>query len=127
MTTQVCSTCQKPKAQFACGICRDLVCKSCAQRVSEKAFAFLDKVSEELTLGCYCISCYDQKVDPALQAYNSDISRAEQVSVFFKKQSKETRMFRRTAATLHVTDCADRDEALLRLAFLAVKANYNML
>jgi hypothetical protein len=36
-------------------------------------------------------------------------------------------MFRRSATVLKVEGCADREEALLRLAFLAVKANYNML
>ncbi len=127
MEPTTCSTCQKPKANYKCGICASVVCKSCAQLVASDSFAFLTDVSEELTRGTYCYQCFDSKVEPELSEYNSLMDRARKINVFYKKQSKESRIFKRTAAQLKVENCADRDEALLRLAFMAARLNYNML
>lgn len=51
--------------------------------------------------------------------------RAENIIVFFKNQGKETRLIKRTEKPLRVTECDDREETLLRLAFLAAQNGFN--
>ncbi len=50
---------------------------------------------------------------------------AKNVFVYYKAQSKETRLMKRSESPLQVNACADRDETVLRLAFLAVKLGFN--
>lgn len=52
---------------------------------------------------------------------------ARQLDLYFKNQGKETRFVRRHAKPFTVERCVDRDEALLRLAFLAVHAGFKCL
>lgn len=93
----------------------------------ENIFLFLESIPEELSFGFYCPPCFDGKVEPEVRAYQLAMKRAKQVNIYYKKQSKESRLFKRKADPLKVVGCADRDEALLRLAFLAVQANYTMI
>ena len=53
--------------------------------------------------------------------------RARKVIVYVKNQGEETRLMRRQARPIKVTDCRDRDETLLRLAFFAADAGFNAL
>src|SRR5262245_3331877 len=120
-----CCDCQKPKAQLECGVCKASVCKVCAHVLREDHFSFLPKVPEILTRGVYCGSCFEQNVEPSLTDYDATMERAREVLVFFNDQGKETRLIRRTEKPLRIASCADREETLLRLAFLAAKAGYN--
>jgi hypothetical protein len=55
------------------------------------------------------------------------MARAKEVMVFFKTQSEETRLIRRVEKPFQVSDCVDRDEVIMRLAFLAAENNFNAL
>lgn len=55
------------------------------------------------------------------------MERAKNLTVFFTADSKRTRNFSRKEKPIKVKDCTDREETLLRLAFLAVHANFNAL
>jgi hypothetical protein len=125
MSKTVCSTCQSPKANLKCGICDCAICKSCTQFLNEEAFAFLEARPKYLAHAIYCNVCYDEKVAPELGVYNEQMERAKDVNVYFKTQSKETRTLKRKEPPVKVADIRDRDEALLRLAFLAAQLNYN--
>ncbi|UXR65958.1 hypothetical protein EZJ49_06820 [Bdellovibrio bacteriovorus] len=122
-----CCVCQKPKATLQCGACKEAVCKNCAQFLEEGSFSFLKEVPELLSHGAYCGPCFDAKIVPEMEAYNDTIEAAKNIAVFMKAQSKETRNFSRKEKPLKVADCEDREEALLRLAFMAVKADFNAL
>lgn len=124
---ETCCSCQKPKATLQCGLCKSAVCKNCAQFLPEGSFSFLKEIPEDLKHGTYCGPCYDSKVAPELSDYEETMERAKNIAVFFKNQSKETRLMRRAERPFKITDCADRDEALMRLAFLAAKGKYNAL
>lgn len=50
---------------------------------------------------------------------------AKGIRVYEKNQGKETRLMKRVAQPVQVKNCSDRQETLLRLAFLAAKAGYN--
>lgn len=87
----------------------------------------MGEVPSNLVEGWACGGCYEEKVEPEIQNYNSEERRARQMSFFNKNQSKESRLFKRIATPIQVRDCADRDEALLKLAYAAVKLNYNLI
>lgn len=127
MQSSLCTTCQKPKAPFICGICQSAICKKCAQFLPKDSFSFFKNTPKDLHHEVYCISCFDEKVSPELQSYEQAMARARDIFVFNKKQSKETRAIRRKQEPIRVTDCTDKDEALLRLAFFAAEANFNAL
>jgi hypothetical protein len=120
-----CTTCQKPKASLACGICHSSICKNCAQFLEEDQFSFLDEIPPELISRTFCDSCFDQRVQPLVQAYQADIEKAKEIIVFLKKQSKETHRLKRSDLVFTIEKCPDREETLLRLAFKALRAGYN--
>lgn len=110
-----------------CGICQEAVCKQCVQFLEEGSFSFLKQVPDRLNHTTYCGPCFDEKIAPEILAYEQLMDRAKDVAVFFKKQGKETRLIKRLEDPIRVTDCADKDEILLRLAFLAAQGNFNTL
>lgn len=127
MEKSSCCVCQKPKATLQCGLCESPVCKYCAQFLDEDQFSFIPDLAKELRHSTYCGPCYDARVAPELQAYEETMQKARNITVFFNVDSKQTRNFKRTEKPFKVRDCADREEALLRLAFLAVQGQFNAL
>lgn len=128
MTSQkICTTCSKPKAQLACGICERVLCKNCTQFVEEDQFSFLAKIPKELSHSCYCDQCFTEKVAPAIAEYEATMERAKEISVFDKTQGKETRLFKRTEMPFQVANINDEKEVILRLAFWAAQAGFNSL
>lgn len=95
--------------------------------VDENTFLFLKQLPEGVSLGTYCYPCFDRIVGPSLEVYNDKMERAKNVNVFYASQSKESRFIRRIEKPIKVEDCDDRDEVILKLAFLAVEANQNTL
>lgn len=125
MTNLKCTVCQKSKAGLTCGLCKEIICKKCTQFLDEDYFSFLKKTPEMLSYTTYCNSCHDQNILPEITKYNEMLETAKNILVFMKAQFKETRLIKRLADPIHVTECADYDETLLRLAFQAVELNYN--
>lgn len=120
-----CQSCHKPKASLECGLCSSAICKNCAQFNDEDQFSFLAEIPQELSHSTYCVSCFDEKVAPALAQYNETMELAKDVLVYSKTQTKETRLIKRKEQPVHVVGCKDHDETILRLAFLAAKAGHN--
>lgn len=110
-----------------CQVCACDLEKSEALFVDEETFAFLRQLPTGVQLGIYCPVCFDKNVRAELDNYNDKLERAKNVNVFFLTQSKESRFVRRTEKPVTVKDCPDRDEVVLRLAFLAVEAGKNAL
>lgn len=120
-------SCEKAKAPFTCGICKESLCKQCVQFVEDGSFSFLREIPEKLTHTTYCSACYESEIAPAIHDYEEIMNRAKEVSVFLKNQGKESRLMKRIELPLTVTGCPDREEALLRLAFQAAQADFNFL
>ena len=126
MEKAVCATCESAKTTLRCGLCEDPSCKTCARLFDDDAFRFLPKVSAEFKKGVYCESCYQAKIAPTVELYEQTMTAAQNVDVFFKDQGKETRLIPRAKNIKYVIEsCADRDELVLRFAFLAVLDGYS--
>ena len=120
-----CYVCQKPKAALVCGSCKNDICKNCTQFVDEDRFAFMSQRPEVLSHPTYCNPCYDAYVVPQMAEYDALVKKAEQIQIFEKNQGKETRLFKRLEPAITVQNCLDREETLLRLAFMAVEKDFN--
>jgi hypothetical protein len=131
----VCCVCQKPKPGLICGSCQSPVCKSCALTLGEYDFRysperltkFFVQNQEDHVPPVFCGPCYDANVAPDLAKYESTLTTAKAISVFFKTQSKETRLIKRREDLVKVKDCPDYDDAILRLAFQAAVVDCNAL
>lgn len=120
-----CVDCRSPKTPFTCGICSGAVCKKCVQGPPHGAFRLMPLIRDELSHPKYCGRCYSETVEPELVNYEETLDRAKQVLVFFKTQKKGLRIQKRERLPDHVEACPDRDETILRLAYLAATKGYN--
>ena len=127
METQDCSVCRRPKGTLACGICLAPNCKKCVVKLEKDSFYFLPKIPLDLSHKFYCDSCYQAKVVPELENYNTNMAKAKNISVYVRGQGEETRFFKRKEKPITITDCSDKNETLLRMAFLAATENFNTL
>lgn len=125
MSATECISCGKPKAVLSCEVCNEALCKKCDQILEPDTFSFLPKVPEELTHLHYCGSCFDSVVAPELDSYHETMERAKNAFVFFTTQRKETPLIKKAREVLKVSNCLDRDETILRLAFFAAQADFN--
>jgi hypothetical protein len=108
-----------------CGLCQGSICKACAEFVDGESFSYSPQGDERFTHGAYCPNCFDANIAEPLAAYNDLLVAAKNVIVFSRDQGKESRLYKRNAPAVAVSDCDDSHEALMRLAFLAAKANFN--
>ncbi len=127
MDSNLCSFCRLPKAVLACEVCANALCKKCVVILPKESFSFLETIPEDLRHKNYCGSCYDEKVAPELTLYRRTFYQAKKVNVFVKGQGEEIRLMSQNQKPLKVVDCVDKDETLLRLAFLAARAGFNTL
>ncbi len=125
--SNTCETCRQPTAQTACELCENALCRDCVLSPPGGSFALLKEVPGELTHAIYCRFCFDEKVQPALTRYEETLEKAKQVSVFFVTQRKEVPLIKKSKVTLRIKECIDRDETILRLAFLAANEGFNAL
>ena len=124
-TKDLCITCQKPNAQLTCGLCASSVCKYCARILDETDFEFLRPKPADLSHEVYCEPCYLAKVHEPYQKYSETLSKARNINVYYKAQSKETRLLKRREEPVKVENCLDEQQVLMSLAFLAAEAGYN--
>ena len=120
-----CQSCFKNKSFLECSNCKEAVCKSCACFVDETSFEFANFLPEDISGQTFCPSCYTIKADPVLTEYNLILDRAKSVNVYSIKQSNETALIKRIEKPIKVKDCADREEALMRLAFITAQKNFD--
>jgi hypothetical protein len=93
--------------------------------LEEGTFAFLPELKPELTHSYYCQGCHATQVEPELEAYRETLERAREVFFFFDTRKQAMPVQRKATAMAVVEDCADRDETILRLGFIAASQGFN--
>jgi len=122
-----CNTCRKPKVPYTCGICEENSCKAHTHFMGEGSFAFQTVVPEILKHTYYCSSCFDKHVAGPLAEYDEMMDKARNIIIYGKDQSRLTRFLKRKEDPYKVENCIDKEEAVMRMAFFAVQANFNCL
>lgn len=125
MSSLECVGCRRPKATLQCGVCEDPVCKSCSHFLEEGSFSFLPEVPAELKHTFYCPACTDAHVAPAQERYDALMDQARETMIFFMTQKRALPILKKSIDRVRVDACPDRDETILRLAFLAVEKGFN--
>ncbi len=121
----LCSDCQKNETALNCGMCACAVCKSCAQFLEPESFEFAPSVTPEIKHGVFCQTCYGDKVAQPLAEYFDVLETAKNIDVYFKDQSKETRLVRRKEKPVSVAPCDDRDDVVMKLAYFAALGGFD--
>jgi hypothetical protein len=122
---QECMSCRKPKANLECGLCEDAICKKCSQFLDSRTLSFMPILSDDLKHANYCGNCFDETVAPVLSEYEEIMDRARGVFVFFVTQRKEIPLIKKEREVFKIENCPDRNETILRMAFLAAKMDCN--
>jgi hypothetical protein len=110
---------------MTCGLCQSSVCKGCVEVLQAEAFSFMKERPQELIHNHYCSVCYATKVQPAIRSYNEIMKQAKEVFIIDKPRRQPLPILKRSAETLLVEDCLDREETVLRLAFMAAERGFN--
>jgi len=124
-TQKECIACRRLGADFDCSLCFEHVCKKCVQKLSGETFAYLPVIPEDLSHIYYCGACFDQEVQPILTQYEEVLERAKSAFIFFKTQRKEIPLIKKSKELLSVQGRPDRDETILRLAYMAAELGFN--
>lgn len=124
---QVCVDCGKSRVDSQCGICAGVVCRKCRVFLAEEEFPLETQRPPELTHTFYCGGCSAQVIEPFRQSYEQTVAAARDVNVFFKESKSTFRLKRKAQEPLRIEGSADRDHAILSLAFQAARAGYNSL
>jgi hypothetical protein len=59
-----------------------------------------------------------------MEKYKINYQKAQNVDVYMKVQSAETRLIRRIEKPIQVSNCTSKEQALLKLAFLTVEKGF---
>lgn len=110
-----------------CEVCGCELNKAEAEFIDEDTFGFMETPPQGLKLGSYCQSCFETQAREPLNRYNELVEQAKNVNMFYLSQSRESRFVRRIEKPIHVKDCADREEAVMALAFQAAQLGKNSL
>ena len=121
----VCETCRSPEAEGSCKLCGCALCEDCVMAPPHGTFSLLAKVAPELSHSSYCRFCYDEKIEPEVLKYEETLAKAKEVFIFFKTQKKEIPLIKKTKEIMKVEKCDDRDETILRLAFMSTEKGFN--
>ena len=120
-----CQSCFKNKTFLECSNCKEAVCKRCACFIDATSFEFVNFLPENINGQTFCPSCYYTKAGPVLAEYNEILERAKFVNVYSVKQSSETSLIKRIEKAIKVKNCADKEETLMRLAFITAQKNFD--
>ncbi len=125
MGLEQCEICLNKKTTLRCNICEQYSCKHCTHFVDDNLFKFQDLLPKHISNKSFCPNCFDEKVRDELSDYISIMDKAKDVNVYAKVQSSETRLMRRVAKQIKIKDCEDKEEALMRLAYLAAQKGFD--
>jgi hypothetical protein len=88
------------------------------------SFPFLETKPAELSHTHYCSACYTNVIEPALESYNEVMERAKNLYFFFDEQKKPVPVTKRAKFRISVKGRLDREETILRLAFIAAQQGF---
>ena len=120
-----CEICLSEKTALKCKICDQFSCKHCTEFVDDTVFEFQDLLPENLRDSAFCPNCFEDQVQTELTPYIATMELAKEVNVYGKEQGKETRLMRRVTKQIKVTECGEREEAYMRLAYIAAQQGFD--
>jgi len=121
----LCCFCRLPRAELSCGACSEDVCRSCTESVDDEAFSLLSERPEVLSHAQYCPRCFETIVEPALADYGERLKRARNVGYWARTYRGHIPVIKKARRDVEVAGLRDRDDALIKLGFMAVELGFN--
>src|SRR5687768_267219 len=120
-----CQQCQVKAAVSHCGICQVSLCKSCRETLISSDFELMDKKPSFLSHAAYCGNCYDEKIRPELEKYETLERLAKDIYFQSNNYRGNTHIITKYPKKISVEKCDDRRKLILMLAYEAAKLNFN--
>lgn len=125
MESNTCDVCLANKTPIHCDRCDCFSCKKCSHFINENIFEFQEFLPEHLRGKAFCPNCYTDHIQEEFAKYEDILERAQNIDVYEKKLSSETRLIPRTEKKIKIEGSAGRKDAILQLAFLAASKGFN--
>jgi hypothetical protein len=125
MRCECCLTHIKPGQELTCECCSETCCKKCQTILREDTFSYSSQVAPELKHTRYCARCMDSVIEPALEAYREQLANAKNAYFFTPAFKKRIPVLKKAKSRVQIKGTPDRDETILRLAFLAIEQGHN--
>lgn len=120
-----CLSCRLERPCSHCGLCDAPVCRQCTLHVDSDVAIYLNPIPELLSHSTYCSRCFDTVVSPEQEKFYATLEKAKELPYWPKAYRGMIPILKRARAPIAVKDCADRSEALLKLAFHSVEQGFN--
>lgn len=127
MEKSQCLSCLKSSTNLKCDICQNSCCKDCMIYIDEDVFDLVEMLPTKIYDKGLCSNCFNTEASPIIEEYKEILEKAKVVNVYDMQQTQETYKMPRHEKPVIVTECEDREETLLRLAFLAAQKGFNTL
>lgn len=118
-------SCRRPAKNRSCGLCHIPVCKDCEKLLADDAFLYAPVLPEGAGHSRYCIECFEQKIEPQLATYSETLELAKNITHVSVNYRRPLPTIKEANNDILVEDCVDRQEAILKLGFMAALGGYN--
>ena len=122
-----CVSCRTPKTTTECEVCFEPLCKKCVLTLSPDRFSLMLGAPEVLQKYRFCQPCYDSLIAPEAERYDETVERAKQVIFLTDTYKGYLPVQKKAKLSVSVKGCVDRDEVVMRLAFMAAQQGFNSL
>ena len=125
MNSNTCEVCLTAKTPLRCELCKKASCKQCSIFIDEDRFELFVLLPQSLQHKTFCPQCYNEDIAEQMTGYEEILQKAKQLDTYDITQSSETRLMKRLEKPVKVSECEDRKEALLHLAFRAAERGFD--
>lgn len=95
--------------------------------MDQNIFEYSDLLPKQILDKAMCPNCYDSEAHDIVEKYKEALETAKDVDIYDENQAKATYKMPRHEKPISVADCDNREEVLMRLAFLATLKGFNTL
>ncbi len=127
MEKSECQSCLSNITTLKCDLCQNSCCKDCTIFIDEDVFELVSMLPAKIYDKGLCSNCFNTEASPIIEEYKEILEKAKLVNVYDTDQTQETYKMPRHEKPLFIPECDDREETLLRLAFLAAQRGFNTL
>ena len=124
-TNERCFLCENKKIRNHCEVCDKPLCSRCVESIDDDVFFYAPNKTEFLSEHHFCPMCFDEKAAPVIAKYDELLARAKQVIYLPKTYRTFVPVLKAAKQTVSVEGCEGKDEAILKLGFLAAMQEFN--
>ncbi len=125
MYMEICKVCHLNTTEIECGYCKGPICKKCLERCDLEMNEWYQSKKDIHSVACP--DCYEFTYTPLYQKFLEDMQMAQNMPIWPKTYRGKIPILNQSSQEVHIKECADKKEVVLKLAFQAVELNMNAL